>query len=59
MIAESYAALGDQESALRWLERASSDRPPELVFIRIDWALDGLRSDARFQNILSRMKLSP
>jgi serine/threonine protein kinase len=58
MIAESYAALGEKESALRWLERAASDRSPELVFIRIDWAWDGLRSDARFHNILSRMKLS-
>ena len=50
MIAESYAVLGEKESALHWLDRAYSERSSELVFIRIDWALDGLRSDPRFQD---------
>jgi serine/threonine-protein kinase len=59
MISESYAALGDTNTAFRWLDRAFSERSPELVFVRIDWALDALRSDARFAQLLRRMRLSP
>ncbi len=57
IMAEAYGVLGEKELALQWLERAYANRSPQIVFIKIDWALDGLRSDARFQDLLRRMKM--
>ena len=47
-IATVYAALGDTEASLRWLERAL-----EMMFVDVDPAFDGLRENAQFQRIVS------
>jgi TolB-like protein/Tfp pilus assembly protein PilF len=52
-----YAALDDKDTAFTWLEKALAQRASGLLWIRsIPW-FDPLRSDPRFQTILSRMKL--
>lgn len=61
-IARVYAALGDQEKALDWLERAEADRSEFLVItdaggLRTDPAWDGLREHPRFQALLRKVGL--
>ncbi len=55
----SYASLGDRNNALRWLERTYTQRDPYLAGIKVDPAVDPLRSDARFEDLVRRMGLSP
>jgi len=43
-----YAGLGKPEEALNWLEKAFADRSNGLVFLKVEPALDGLRSNPRF-----------
>ena len=52
-----YAALGEKEKAFLWLERAYTEHDSYLVRLKVDPAMDPLRSDPRFQNLLLRMKL--
>jgi len=57
-IASIYLALDDKEQALEWLEKAYQRRSPDLVFLKIGWLYDPLRSDPRFENLLRRIGLS-
>lgn len=43
-----YAGLGDNETAMTWLEKAFVDRSNGLVFLQVEPELDGLRSNPRF-----------
>jgi len=52
-----YAALGEKDTAFRWLEKAYSERDPYLAFIKVDPEIDPLRSDTRFQELLRDMDL--
>jgi hypothetical protein len=45
--------------AFQYLERARGERDLYLAWIKVDPAVDPLRSDARFQRLLSGMGLSP
>ena len=47
-IAIVYLALGKNDDAINWLERAFADRSNGLVFARVEPELDPLRSDPRF-----------
>ena len=47
--------LGEHDEALRWLEVAYEERDIFLVWLKEMWIYDPLRSDPRFQDILSRM----
>jgi TolB-like protein len=58
-IAMVYAALGDRNEAVAWLERAYEARDVSLVRIRVDWRFDALRSDPRFQDLVRRMNFPP
>ena len=53
-----YAALGDKDSALEWLEKAYQDRSTGMVWIKVNPQLDNLRSEPRFAELLRRMNLS-
>ncbi|MDA8017515.1 MAG: winged helix-turn-helix domain-containing protein [Thermoanaerobaculia bacterium] len=53
LIAEAYAALGDHEEALPWLQLAVRKRGGWFLHISKSPAFDDLRNDARFRQLLS------
>ncbi len=55
-IAAVYAALGDSNEAMSWLEKAYREHSPSMVQLRSHPGLDPLRGDPRFQEIVSRMR---
>ena len=54
-IALIYVALGDDDEAMVWLEKAYHERFNPSILLRP--AFDPLRSDARFQDLLRRIGL--
>jgi eukaryotic-like serine/threonine-protein kinase len=52
-----YAALGDKDQAFQWLERSLQDGGWEITFLKVDPALDSLRSDPRFADLVKRVGL--
>ncbi len=56
-IATTYAALGEPDRAFEWLDRAHAERDPMLASVNVDPAVDGLRADARFADLLRRLGL--
>lgn len=58
-LAVIYAALGQKDIAFSWLEKAYEDRHPWLVMLQVSPKMDGLRSDARFENLLHRVGFTP
>ena len=56
-LALDFAALGQTDQALHWLELAYDARESDLVSVAVDPRLDLLRDEPRFQNLLERMGL--
>jgi len=56
-VATLYAALGDKDRAFEWLERVHAERNYYVVFLNADPALDNLRADPRFGDLLRRIGL--
>src|SRR5215212_1346067 len=54
-VAVVHTLLGDRERALEWLGRAAEEHAVGLAFVRVDPRLDGLRTDARFAELLRRV----
>ena len=54
-IALVLAGLGEKDEALEWLDRAYRERNKGMTFLKVDPALDPLRSDPRFQDLVRRM----
>jgi TolB-like protein len=54
-IATLYAETGENEKALDLLERAYARHDSELLQLKVDPRIDGLRSSPRFQALLRRM----
>jgi len=50
-------ALGEKDQAFAWLEKGLNGRDPYLARLRVDVAMDPLRSDARFKLLLQRVGL--
>ncbi|MEP7339704.1 MAG: tetratricopeptide repeat protein [Acidobacteriota bacterium] len=57
IVASAYAALGDQESAFTWLQKAADQQQADLVSLKIDPAFDSLRADPRYAALLLRVGL--
>ena len=53
-IALIYIGMGNKNDGLKWLERASADRSTSMAYLRVDPALDSLRSEARFANLIQQ-----
>ena len=53
-----YLAMGHNEQALAWLQRAYTEQPNVLTRLKVDPEYDPLRSDPRFQDLLRRVGLS-
>lgn len=47
--------LGDRHAAMDWLERAFEERSYWLIYLRVDSALDPLRSHSRFASLADRV----
>jgi tetratricopeptide (TPR) repeat protein len=57
-IAALYATVGDKDRAFEWLEKVYRERNYYVVFLNVDPALDSLRSDPRFIDLIRRIGLS-
>ncbi len=57
MVANLFAAAGENDQALEWLERAYDERDPNMPYLSVFRDLDSLRDDPRFQDLLRRMNL--
>ena len=55
LVARIYAALGEKDEALRWLETACRERAVSMVLLKTDPRFENLRSDPRFQDLMRRM----
>jgi Tfp pilus assembly protein PilF len=51
-IAAIYVALGDQENALNWLEKAFEIRTDQITYIKTEPRFDSLRNQPRFQALI-------
>ena len=54
----SYAAIGEKDRALAWLEKAYAQHDPPLAQIKVDPSADSLRSDPRYLALLARVGLA-
>jgi serine/threonine-protein kinase len=56
LVAVIYAALGKNDDGFLWLEKANQERSWELFrFLRVDPALDRIRSDPRYEPFVQRV----
>jgi TolB-like protein/DNA-binding winged helix-turn-helix (wHTH) protein/thioredoxin-like negative regulator of GroEL len=53
-----YAAVGKPEKAFAWLEKSYTARQADLVSMKIDPAIDSLRADKRYVDLLRRINLA-
>jgi serine/threonine-protein kinase len=51
-IAVTHAALGDNDEAFRWLNRARNDRADCIPYLRIDPRFDTIRTDPRYDELI-------
>ena len=58
-IAGIYAALGQDDAACEWLNKAFEQHDLQLVSLKVDPTLDGVRSDPRFADLIKRMRFPP
>ena len=54
-IAFAYGALGEMDTAFRWLERAVRERHRDVMFLRAEEGAKVLRGDPRFGEVLGRL----
>jgi TolB-like protein/lipoprotein NlpI len=57
LIAGIYAALGDYDGAFERLNEAYDQRDVQLVSLKVDPSLDGVREDQRFAELVNRVGL--
>ena len=50
-----YAALGENDSAFKWLEKSYERREESILSLKVDPKVDRLRSDPRFIALLKRI----
>ncbi|HEV8485471.1 MAG TPA: protein kinase, partial [Blastocatellia bacterium] len=53
-----YAFLADRDSAFEWLERSYEERNGTLAFLKTDVAMDNLKDDPRFIDLMQRLDLN-
>ncbi|HKB66432.1 MAG TPA: winged helix-turn-helix domain-containing protein [Pyrinomonadaceae bacterium] len=58
-VAAIHAGLGDKDQAFKWLEQANEERDVWLMNLKVDPVFAKLRSDKRFQDLLTRAGLRP
>ena len=58
-IAGAYADLGDKDHAFEWLNTAYQEHDVALIGLRTDFAMDSLRSDPRYADLVRKIGLPP
>jgi hypothetical protein len=53
----TYAGMRRKGDAMRWLEQGFAAHSPQMIWLRSDPMLDGLRSDPRFVALVGRVGL--
>jgi TolB-like protein/Tfp pilus assembly protein PilF len=56
-ISRVYVGLGESDKAMGSLEQAYRERSPQLALLAVDPRFDAVKSNARFQAVLRRMRL--
>jgi eukaryotic-like serine/threonine-protein kinase len=56
-IAIIYIALNDYDAAFKWLERGYEQRDEQLTLLKFDPVFDPLRGDARFADLMRRVRI--
>jgi TolB-like protein/DNA-binding winged helix-turn-helix (wHTH) protein/Flp pilus assembly protein TadD len=54
-LAAAYTALGENDKAFTWLERAYENHSQSLMYLKVMPEFDNLRSDKRFEGLLHRL----
>jgi TolB-like protein/DNA-binding winged helix-turn-helix (wHTH) protein/Tfp pilus assembly protein PilF len=54
-----YAGLGDKENAIVNLQRARDQNDANMIWLHVEPAYDGLRSDPRFQELVRQQGIPP
>ena len=57
-VAGVYAALGDEDKTIEWLNLGYEQRAFQMFFLRVDPVFDSLRDHSRFQELVQRIGLS-
>lgn len=57
-IGSIYVALGDNDKAFEWFDRAFEQRDYLLVLMKVDPMFDNVRSDSRFLKLMERVGLT-
>jgi TolB-like protein/Tfp pilus assembly protein PilF len=55
-IATIYAALGEREHVLEWLQKGYEDRSTSMAYLKVDPVLKDFRSDPRFVSLAQRIR---
>jgi tetratricopeptide (TPR) repeat protein len=58
-LALAHLGMGEKAEALALLSQAVDERSPRVAFLGVEPRLDGLRADARFTKLMSRISMSP
>jgi hypothetical protein len=59
LLCRRFLALGDHDSAIRWISKAFDERAGSLIYLNVDRAFDPLRNDPRFLADVKRANLVP
>jgi TolB-like protein/DNA-binding winged helix-turn-helix (wHTH) protein/Flp pilus assembly protein TadD len=54
-----WAGLGENDTALDWLDKAFEERESDLVMLKVEPSFDRLRPNPRFQRLMRRLGLMP
>ena len=57
VVSSFYVRLGQNDEAIKWLERAYEERDFRMIMITVSFEFDGLRSDPRFRDLVRRVGL--
>jgi hypothetical protein len=52
-----YLGLDDLDQVFSWFDKAYEDRDPDLIMMKVEPLLDGLRIDPRYRALLRKMRL--
>lgn len=58
-VAALYEALDEQDRVFEWLRKAFDERTNQLIHLKVDPHFDKVRDDARFDELLKKLRLLP